>query len=177
MRGEAEIGRGYEIGGGATDVSTGSADLSVYALRARLQYHNLIPSLSPFGEIASASACLGSYTETGGAFPSSFDEVCDDNTEFRVGFDASMPVSDQLTVTGTLEGVHRFDAEGPAISGDVTGLGAFDLGSLETEQDWLRVGLGASFDMGGSTLSVMANSTTGGEATDTWIAATWSISF
>ena len=175
--GEADITRGYALAGGGLDASRGTADLTAQAIRARLQYANAMPMISPYGELSYSHSCLGGYTETGGAFPAVFDRLCDDNTEVRVGFDAEVPVASNVTFIGTLEGVHRFEDQGQNVTGQVIGLGAFDLGGPTYQQDWVRAGVGVTIDMRGSSFSVMANATSKGEATDAWIAANWSIRF
>ncbi|OOY19374.1 hypothetical protein BMI86_16290 [Thioclava sp. DLFJ5-1] len=175
--GTAELTRGYLVGGGALDTSRGKTDVEAYGIRARLQYENIVPMISPYGELSHSKSCLDAYSESGGAFPAAFDRLCDEATELRLGFDAEVPLSSRINLLGTLEGVHRFQDSGSSVAGEVIGIGAFDLGAPDYQQDWLRAGLGISADLGGSKLSIIANGTTKGEAADAWIAANWSIKF
>lgn len=110
-------------------------------------------------------------------FPASFNRLCDSVTEARYGFDAKVPVSERFSLVGTLEGIHRFEDRGSNVTGQVVGLGSFDLGSAGYERDWARALVGFEMDMGGSTLSVMGNATTKGGSADSWIAANWRITF
>ncbi|WP_124088746.1 autotransporter domain-containing protein [Pseudogemmobacter humi] len=175
--GDADISRNYRTNGGLIDSSFGHADVEGYGIRGRLQWENAAPNISPYGELSYAHTCLGGYTETGGAFPASFNRLCDNITEARLGVDASYALSDRFSLIGTLEGVHRFEDRGSNVTGNVIGLGAFDLGAAGYEQNWARALVGFEVDMGGSTLSVMGNTTTKGGSADNWIAANWRITF
>ena len=175
--GSADIARNYLINGGLVDSSFGCTDVQGYGIRGRLQWENAIPHISPYGELSYAQTCLGAYTETGGAFPAAFNSLCDGSTEIRYGFDSRFPVTEQFRLIGTLEGVHRFESSGSNVSGQVVGLGAFNLGAANYQQDWLRAGAGFEIDVSGSTLSVMGNATTKGESSNAWVAANWRVTF
>lgn len=175
--GDAAIRRHYLTNGGTVDASTGRPDIEGYGLRGRLQWENLAPHISPYGELSYARSCLESYSETGGAFPSAYGTLCDDATEARYGFDALIPLADSVRFTATLEGVHRVEDKGRNISGQVIGLGAFDLAGASYRQDWLRAGVGFETDLGGGILSLMGNGTTRGESASAWVAANWRLTF
>lgn len=175
--GNADITRNYLINGGLVDSSFGRTDVEGYGIRGRLQWENAIPHISPYGELSYAHTCLGAYTETGGAFPAAFNTLCDGSTEVRYGFDAKFPVTEQFRLIGTLEGVHRFESSGSNVTGQVIGLGGFNLGATNYQQDWLRAGAGFEVDISGSTLSVMGNATTKGESSNAWVAANWRVTF
>lgn len=175
--GNADITRNYLINGGTIASSSGEADVEGYGIRGRLQYENALPYLSPYGEISYAQTCLGGYTEAGGAFPASFNKLCDHSTEFRYGVDAKMPINEQLRLVGTLEGVHRFEDRGSNVTGQVIGLGGFSLQGSAYQQDWLRAGAGVEIDIAGSTLSLIGNATTKGETSNAWLAANWRLTF
>lgn len=173
--GNADITRNYLDNGGLVDSSSGSTTVEGYGLRARLQWEQDFEQarIAPYGEISHARTCLDSYTEKGGAFPTSFNELCDDATEARLGFDATMPVTDTVRLIGTLEGVHRFQERGSNISGQVVGLGSFSIAQAKYQQEWLRGGAGLEVDLADSTLSVMGNATTHGETSSAWLAVNW----
>ena len=175
--GKADITRNYLINGGVVDSSFGRTDVQGYGIRGRLQWENAIPHISPYGELSYARTCLDAYTETGGAFPAAFDKLCDGSTEARYGFDAKFPVTEQFRLIGTLEGVHRFESRGSNVTGQVVGLGGFNLGAANYQQDWLRAGAGFEVDISGSTLSIMGNATTKGESSNAWVAANWRMTF
>ena len=174
---DADIARNYVVDNGAIDTSTGGTDVGGYGVRGRLQYENLFPYLSPYGELSYSRACLDGYSETGGAFPASFGKLCSDSTELRYGIDAKLPLNDTFRLIGTLEGVHRFEGTGSNVTGEIIGLQTFDLGAEDYKQDWLRAGAGFELDVAGSTLSVMGNLTTQGQSSNAWIAANWRMSF
>jgi len=175
--GSADITRNYLTNGGLVDSSFGRTDVQGYGIRGRLQWENAIPHISPYGELSYAHTCLGAYAENGGAFPAAFNSLCDGSTEVRYGFDARFPVTEQFRLIGTLEGVHRFEDRGSNVTGQVIGLGGFNLSAASYQQDWLRAGAGFEVDISGSTLSVMGNATTKGESSNAWVAANWRVTF
>jgi probable HAF family extracellular repeat protein len=177
LAGEADVRRNYVANGGLVDSSTGNPDIEGHAARIRLQWDGWLPGVSPYGELTYARACLDAYTETGGTFPAAFNRLCDRATEARLGADLRLPVTQGLRFVGTLEGVHRFEDSGSNVTGQVIGLGGFDLGQAAYQQDWLRAGAGFELDIAGSTLSVMANGTTRGESASSWVAASWRVAF
>lgn len=176
--GDADFRRNYLVNGGLVDRSAGSANVVGYGARARLQWENLLPHVSPYGEMSYTHVCMGAYTETGGAFPASFDKRCDDFTEARIGLDATLPMTENFRLIGTVEGIHRFEKHGSSVSGQLVGLGGgFTLPGARFQQSWLRGGAGFEVDISASTLSVMANATTSGESANAWIAANWRVNF
>ena len=84
---------------------------------------------------------------------------------------------EHFRLIGTLEGVHRFESRGSNVTGQAIGPGGFNLGAAKYQQDWLRAGAGFEVDVPGSTLSVMGNATTKGEAASAWVAANWRVTF
>lgn len=174
--GHADMERNY-LNGGLLDTSYGSTDTSGYGLRARLQWENAVDYVSPYADISHVRGCFDAYTETGGGFPASFGKLCDGSTELRYGFDVTYPLSSELRLIGTLEGVHRFDDKSANVTGVVTGLYAFDLGSVSYQQNWLRAGAGFEADIGGSTLSLMGNVTSQSQSAKAWVAANWRMKF
>jgi probable HAF family extracellular repeat protein len=177
MWGDADFHRNYLVNGGLVDTSTGNSGVAGYGVRGRLQWENALPHVSPYGEISYAHSCVDGYVEQGGAFPAAFNKLCDGATEARIGFDATVPVNETFRLTGTVEGVHRFESSGSAVSGQVIGIGSFSFAQPDYEQTWLRAGIGFEADIAGSTLSVMVNGTTSGEAPDGWIAMSWRKTF
>ncbi|WP_306258916.1 autotransporter domain-containing protein [Pararhizobium sp. IMCC21322] len=177
LLGKADISRNYLTGGGIVDSSDGRTDVYGFGLRARLQWENLLPYTSPYGEFAHVSACMDGYKETGGAFPARFNTQCERSNELRAGVDAKVPVTDKISVTGTLEAVHRLDSDGSGVSGQVIGLGSFDFDGGSRKQNWLRAGLGIETQLGEATLSLMGNVTTEGGAPQHWIASKLSLQF
>ena len=177
LHGEADITRRYIVNGGLIDGSQASTDVSGYGLRGRLQWENAIRHVSPYADLSYARGCVDGYRETGGPFPAAFDKLCDSSTELRYGFDVTYPLTQAFRLIGTLEGVHRFESRSANVTGQVIGLGAFDLGGIKHEQDWLRAGAGFETSLGPSTLSVMGNVTTQSSGVNAWAAASWRVKF
>ncbi|WP_197078509.1 autotransporter domain-containing protein [Hoeflea sp. IMCC20628] len=171
LLGSADITRNYIANGGLISSSTGKTDLTGFGIRGRLQWENMVPYLSPYVEASHAHACMDGYSETGGAFPASFDKLCDNTTQARIGFDARVPVSETVNVIGTLEAIHRFQSAGSNVTGQVIGLGAFNVAASPYEQDWMRAGLGAEAKFGDTIFSIVGNVTSAGESPNTWIGA------
>ena len=86
-------------------------------------------------------------------------------------------IREGVPVQHRLEGVHRFEDNGSNVTGQVIGLGGFDLGAVDYQQDWLRAGVGFEVDIAGSRLSAMGNATTKGESSSAWLALNWRVAF
>ncbi|MCY0147649.1 hypothetical protein OEG84_07955 [Hoeflea sp. G2-23] len=169
--GGADITRNYRANGGLISTSRGKTDVSGFGIRGRLQLEGFVPFFSPYVEGSHARACMAGYTETGGAFPASFNRLCDTSTEARIGMDARIPVTETFNLIGTLEAVHRFESAGSNATGQVVGLGAFNLTTAAYEQDWARAGLGVEAKFGDATFSVVGNVTSSGETANAWVGA------
>ncbi len=173
-RGTADIGRNYLANGGLVVASSGSTDVSGFGVRGRLQWDNAFAHMSPFAELSWSRACIDGYAESGGPFPATFNDQCGSETLARYGVDAGVPVTDRFRVTATLEGVHPIGSSPGATSGQVTGLGAFNLAAPSDDDFWARGGVGFEADLGSaSMLSVMVNATTQGSAPSSWFSASW----
>ena len=173
-RGIADIGRNYLANGGLVVTSSGATDVSGFGVRGRLQWDNAFAHMSPFAELSWSRACVNGYAESGGPFPATFNRQCGLETLARYGVDASVPVTDRFRVTATLEGVHRIGGSPGATSGQVRGLGAFNLAAPSDDGFWARGGVGFEADLGSaSMLSVMVNATTQGNAPSSWFSANW----
>lgn len=169
--GGADITRNYRANGGLVSSSTGETDITGFGIRGRLQWENFVPYVSPYLEGAYARGCMDGYTESGGAFPASFNKLCDTSTQARIGVDDRVPVTETVKVIGTLEAAHRFESAGSNVTGEVIGLCTFDFSAAPYEQNWVRAGLGVELNFGDATFSIVGNVTSPGKTTSTWIAA------
>jgi probable HAF family extracellular repeat protein len=178
--GNADIDRGY-INAGTLDSSSGDTDTNTWAIRARLEwldaYKTAKTAISPFVEISYAEMKMDAFTETGGGFPAKFDSRKEQATEFHVGINSTTAVTENTNIWATLEGVHRFQEDGAAITGQVLGLSNFSLDSRQYDQTWGRVGLGLDSAIGPGTASLMVNGTSEGEAPSLWLAASYQVNF
>ncbi|MBS1170677.1 MAG: autotransporter, partial [Burkholderiaceae bacterium] len=86
-------------------------------------------------------------------------------------------VDDKLNVLGRLEGVHRFNDTGAAVSGDVAGLYGFNLPGQTYKRNWLRAAIGFEGKVGAGTASMMLNGSTQSDGTKYWVAANYRYDF
>jgi len=182
--GDADIERGY-LNAGTPTSSSGSADTSTWALRARLEWDSAADlsgfRLNPYGEVSYSSAKMDSYTETGGGFPATYDSRSDKATDFRLGLNAAYPlaIGSKTRLLGLLEGVHRVQDKGANVSGQILGAGgfAFNVDGSDYDQNWFRAGLGVESVIGGGRASLMVNGATEGETPRVWLAARYQVAF
>jgi uncharacterized protein with beta-barrel porin domain len=168
---ESKTNRGY-TSGGSTDFSNGVADTITRSARLRVD----APAVATFGGFGFApyASCtvtqtiVDAYTETGGAFPASFNEQEHNATEARLGVTASKDLSEKTKLLLSVEGIHRFDRVGPSLTGqDVTGGVGFDLPGTAPRPDCVRFGFDVDHKLSADTLlNVSAHASTVGEAHD-----------
>ena len=168
---ESKTNRGY-TSGASLDSSYGVADTITRSARLRVD----APSLATFGGFGFApyasytvtQTVVGAYTETGGGFPASFNEQEHNATEARLGVTASKDLSATTKLLLSVEGIHRFDGVGPALTGqDVTGGVSFSLPGVAPRPDCVRFGFDVDHKLSADTLlNVSAHVSTVGEAHD-----------
>jgi uncharacterized protein YhjY with autotransporter beta-barrel domain len=179
-KGDARITRGY-LNAGLPVSSTGEADSSGWALRARLEWPQAVKTAnaaySPYIDLTHASSTLQGYTETGGGFPAIYNARTEMATELRIGTGVERPFGEASKLFGTIEGAHRFQENGAGVSGNVVGLSAFNFAGAPTQQNWLRAGIGIERPIGAGVASLSGNGTTRGEAPSGWLAMNWKVMF
>jgi probable HAF family extracellular repeat protein len=179
-KGDARITRGY-LNAGLPVSSTGEADSSGWALRARLEWPQAVKTAnaaySPYIDLTQASSTLQGYTETGGGFPAIYNARTEMATELRIGTGVERPFGEASKLFGTIEGAHRFQENGAGVSGNVVGLSAFNFAGAPTQQNWLRAGIGIERPIGAGVASLSGNGTTRGEAPSGWLAMNWKVMF
>jgi len=178
--GDSDVTRGYD-NAGTREFSRGSADARTAALRARLDWLDAFKAgntaFTPYTSVTYTRTKIDAYTETGGAFPASWNSRTEHSTEARLGLDAVHRVDDKLNVLGRLEGVHRFNDTGAAVSGDVAGLYGFNLPGQTYKRNWLRAAIGFEGKVGAGTASMMLNGSTQSDGTKYWVAANYRYDF
>jgi hypothetical protein len=168
---ESKTHRGY-TSGGSTDSSFGVADTITRSARLRVDAPSLVTvggfGFAPYASYSVTQTIVGAYTETGGAFPASFNEQEHNATEGRVGITASKDLSEKTKLLLTAEAIHRFDGVGPALTGqDITGGVTFDLPGTAVRPDCVRFGFDVDHKLSADTLlNVSAHVSTVGEAHD-----------
>ena len=177
--GDVDIRRGY-VNGSSLDYSTGSPDSQTWALRARLQWDNVAKKagyeLSPYLDLSYIKTRVDGYTEQGGGFPAQFATTKAHATDLRVGAVSAKQMTSHTKLVGMLEGVHRFEGNGPNISGSL-GVLPFSVPGAGTKQNWLRIGLGMESQMGNGRASVMLHGSSEGAAADYWLEARYQFLF
>ncbi|MDO5895694.1 autotransporter domain-containing protein [Agrobacterium sp. Azo12] len=178
--GKLTVTRGY-LNGGVMDYSMGEADLDTWAAKLRLDWLNAATlndwNLTPYASLTYAHSKLEAYSETGGGFPASFDAVKDHSTVVRAGVDGVHRLDNNIRLLVRAEAAYRFEDETAATSGIITGLSGFNFAGQNTNQFWLRGGLGAEMDVAGGTASLNVNVTTQGDDPTVWIRSGWKVTF
>ena len=168
---ESKTHRGY-TSGGSTDSSFGVADTITRSARLRVDAPSLVTfggfGFAPYASYSVTQTVVGAYTETGGAFPASFDEQEHNSTEGRVGITASKALSAAPKLLLTVEAIHRVDGVGPRLTGrDLAGSVAFDLPGTTVRPDCVRFGFDVDHKLSANTLlNLSAHVSTVGEAHD-----------
>ena len=141
---DASLRRGYVVGGGGLDFSEGSTELSSFTARLRYdsQETKLWSQAGIAGHLSYERTRISNeaFTESGGAFPASFDEQRHNRQEGRLGltFRQALSSDDELRILA--EWCHRFDDRHPDLVG-VGPMGAFSLAGQAVLKDQMRVGI------------------------------------
>ena len=168
---DAKINRGYS-NGGSTDYSLGQTDITSRSARLRVDAPVLFSvggfGFSPYASYAVTQTVVEAYTEAGGALPASYDEQEHNATEARLGVMATKVFDEKLKLIVSLEGIHRFDGAGPALTGqDITGSVGFSLPGQAPRPDCVRLGIDVDYKIAADTLlNVSAHASTVGEVAD-----------
>ena len=168
---ESKTNRGY-TSGGSTDSSFGVADTITRSARLRVDAPALVTfggfGFAPYASYTVTQTIVGAYTETGGAFPASFNEQEHNATEGRAGITASKDLSAATKLLLTVEAIHRFDGAGPALTGqDITGGISFNIAGIAPRKDCVRFGFDVDHKLSADTLlNISAHVSTVGEAHD-----------
>lgn len=168
---DAKINRGYSNGGG-TDYSFGQTDILSRSARLRVDAPVLFSvggfGFSPYASYAVTQTVVEAYTEAGGALPASYDQQEHNATEARLGVMATKVFDEKLKLIVSVEGIHRFDGAGPALTGqDITGAVGFSLPGQAPRPDCVRLGVDVDYKLTADTLlNVSAHASTVGEVAD-----------
>jgi len=168
---DAKINRGYD-NGGSTDYSLGQTDIATRSARLRVDAPVLFSvagfGFSPYASYAVTQTTVDAYTENGGGLPASYDEQQHNATEARLGMMATNVLNAKTKLIISLEGIHRFDGAGPALTGqDITGSVGFSLPGQAPRPDCVRLGVDVDYKLAADTLlNVSAHASTVGEVAD-----------
>ena len=168
---DAKINRGYS-NGGSTDYSLGETDITSRSARLRVDAPVLFSvggfGFSPYASYAVTQTVVEAYTEAGGGLPASYDQQEHNATEARLGVMATKVFNEKLKLIVSLEGIHRFDGAGPALTGqDITGAVGFSLPGQAPRPDCVRLGFDVDYKLAADTLlNISAHASTVGEVAD-----------
>jgi hypothetical protein len=168
---DSKINRGYS-NSGSTDFSFGQTDIISRSARLRVDAPVLFSvggfGFSPYASYAVTQTVVEAYTEAGGGLPASYDEQEHNATEARLGVMATKAFNEKLKLIVSLEGIHRFDGAGPALTGqDITGTVGFSLPGQAPRPDCVRLGFDVDYKLAADTLlNVSAHASTVGEVAD-----------
>ena len=168
---DAKINRGYD-NGGSTDYSLGQTDIATRSARLRVDAPVLFSvagfGFSPYASYAVTQTTVAAYTENGGGLPASYDEQEHNATEARLGMMATNIINEKTKLIISVEGIHRFDGAGPALTGqDITGSVGFSLPGQAPRPDCVRLGVDVDYKLAADTLlNVSAHASTVGEVAD-----------
>lgn len=179
-RSSVDAHRGY-MNGSSLDYSNGDTDAETWGAKIRFDWLNALnvsnTDITPYVGISYARTTLDAYSETGGAFPVSYDETKDHSTIARLGADFVHPLTDTVRVLAKAEASYQFEDHSSATSGELIGISDFNLAGQDLKQFWVRGGVGAEFDVGGGTASFMVNATTQGQDPDVWVRSNFTVKF
>ncbi len=147
--GGSDLTRNYLIGSGS-DQSTGHMDLEQYGFAAEIGYgfrvapRTLITPVASYEWIRSS---LGAYTETGGAYPTHFDNRSLEDSYVRGGVKVKQILSPVLDLNVDANYMVRLSSTRNPVSGSLVGLGtsgAFKE-SVELCKDWVELRAGVDY--------------------------------
>ncbi|WP_116645168.1 autotransporter domain-containing protein [Salinivibrio sp. HTSP] len=166
---DTELKRNYQ-NGGAIDRSEGSPDADTKAVRLRADWKELVTLgqavISPYGAYTWMHSHLDGYTEEGGGFPTRYDSSDLYTSDLRLGAATHYAFNDQTSLRFALEGVRRLDEDTGSTSGQILGLGSFDVSGVDIEQTWARALLDVDYQFNRDLLfTVGANTASSGDQT------------
>jgi hypothetical protein len=184
--GDLKNHRNYLLGT-TVESSYGNPDVNLWGMRARLDIENAIRlstvDMAPYVDFSYSNIHVDSFSEAGGILPVTFDKYHQSSTDLRLGCNASLPVSSNWSLVGTLEGTHRFETRAAnSISTDMISGYRFITDGAVFKQNWLRAALALDGkvlknDKVDCTTSLTFNITTEGEAPSCWAAANFQVAF
>lgn len=141
----ADVKRGY-LNGSLVDHSEGDTEVQSASIRIKFDWQDAARlgamRFDPYAGFTFTHTRVNGYTETNGGVPARFDTQKHDAQELRIGVAGLMAITEAVRLRLTFEGVHRFDNDGPSLSGrEVGGFGiSFNIPGDDIEQDWVRGG-------------------------------------
>jgi probable HAF family extracellular repeat protein len=178
-RSSIDTHRGY-ANGATLDFSDGDTDATTWGAKIRADWLDAVTinntAITPYTALSYTSTKVDAYTEEGGAFPVSYGEAKDHATIARLGVDFVHPLTDTVRLLAKAEADYQFGGRAAGTQATVAGID-FDLDGADRKNFWVRGGIGAEFDVGGGTASIMVNGTTKGADPDIWVRSNFTVKF
>lgn len=145
---DIELTRGYLNGAGMA-FSDGDTDGEGWGLLGRAGYGFRAGNhlLSPFAEVSFTEARLDGYSETGGPFPTSFQDVETNTTTGRLGILEETDLSPTIRVFGSAAWAHVLDSETPVVKGAVLDIFEFSAHGGGGLTDWAEFMTGGRYQL------------------------------
>jgi probable HAF family extracellular repeat protein len=179
-RGSIDSHRGY-LNGVDHDYSDGSTNSETWGAKIRLDWLNAATidntAITPYAALSYAHTKVDAFTEDSGSFPVSYDATDDHATIARLGTDFVHPLTDKVRILAKAEADYQFGDRAADTRGTIVGISDFDLPGQDLNRFWVRGGLGAEFDAGKGTASVMMNATTQGQDPTFWVRTNYTVKF
>lgn len=174
------VRRGY-LNAGSPDYSEGSTDAGSAGGSLRVDWENAVTvekiDFTPYLKFTAVNTRSDAFTETGGGFPAAFDSRSENVSDLTLGINSERPLTKNLRLVTTLEGVHRFQNSGSSINGTVSGVSSFSVPGETYRQDWLRASVGVDYAMGKGVMSMSLNGTTRSSSSNLWLATSYQLHF
>lgn len=175
----ADISRNY-LNGADTDTGRGSPDANTWAVRARVDWLNAVTygavSLSPYAAYTQTRGTVDAYTEQGGGFPVAVDGYKQTTKEGRLGTAVKVALGARTDLRVSGEWVHRFDGDGPAVTGAILGdLGTFSTPGQSVSRNWARFGADLDQRIASNAVLSMSVHAAAGQSEDTSVSGSVSL--
>jgi len=144
---DMDLKRGY-ANGAASVQSSGSTQAHAIGLYGRIGWAFPVAesfALQPFAQYNFQRVKIDGYTESGGPFPASYDSCVDTNNRARLGLEGQYAYNKDVDLWAWAAWDHSFESRGAAMSGQLTGLYAFNYGGGTVDQNWGDAGVGAKW--------------------------------
>jgi outer membrane autotransporter protein len=136
-----DMKRNY-VNGGGTDSSRGETNGIAYGAAVRAGWSfpvNEKTSVMPYAEVQASRANLDAYTETGGAFPATFNKQTANFVTSRVGAEFSHDLSDNVELRMRAAWGHQWNGDNNTLTGSVLGINQ-TVPYTTGDKDWAEAG-------------------------------------
>lgn len=160
---DIDISRGYMNGVGVTN-SFGNTDGEGWGMMGRVGWGIRATEttfLTPFAEVTYTDAQINGYRETGGPFPTTFQDISTNTTVGRIGILEETDLSESIRVFTSLAWAQVLDRDDPVVRGAVLDIFELSTDTAGNREGWAEVMAGARYQLSESgVFSVSGNAAT-----------------